>query len=578
MKTRQRIGRSNQKKVGTAGDHAHGHVPALRPAQANVDARVGLLAQRPAFSLGPLVQMKLEVGAVDDPLEREADAMADRAMSPGMAPMAPGSPSDSSGAVRRDAPEVRAGTEEDRREFQEMQARFFRLVGEQMAESILGKAGFAQDQAGQRQRPTTADEALRVTAMWGVTRDTLVASLPDLSQSLQGRVLGSHGSDTLAAQQQSLIDAMTPDGQQAYQQAMQMIRQEPFWRRHLDQTTVFIFPDLSGANRYAGYTQRGTERDAEGNESTAYIVHISKDALEAGNVDSVVANLVHELSHTLDVGAVIGPSLGAFHDELAGLLADHPEIQALRQGAADEADARDTHLRRIRQILYEHTGYAETEVFVHLQQLTHQPDVSVDGGEVASHRYILATVEGYVRSLRRIGVNPTTLDNILDALGRRTAMLYDRRIAAAPAGSTLRASLTQQKRLAELTLSLARNLAEEEEEGQVQRQAEGDAPVQDEGLLQRQPIAASATGGPAPAAVRNTLRAPGQPLGRATRLFAESRFGRDFGAVRVHADPGAANSARTIRAGPSRLATTSPSPPADTRRTRQPACVCWPTS
>ena len=513
----------------------------------------GLLAARPALTLGTPVQAKLDVGPVDDPLEREADAAAElvtRAPD-GAAPPGRFTRVSDGWRIQRDAPAAQPVTEEDRREFEAMQTEFFSAVGERMSEDILGQAGFAQGPGGSRQRPTTADEALQVTAMWGVTRDSLLASLPNLGQSLQGQVAaGSHGSDTLAAEQQTLIDAMTPAGQQAYAAAIARVRQEPFWRSHLDTTTIFIYPDMSGANRYAGYTQRGTERDVDGNESTAYVIHISKDALEAGNLDSVVANLVHELSHTLDVGEAIGPSLGPFLQELAGLLADHPDVVALRQGAADAGEARTTHVNRIRQVLYEHTGYGETEVFVHLQQLTHQPSVTVDGDQVTGSRYILATVEGYIRQLQQIGINPRTLNNILDALGRRTTMLYDRRIAATTEGTTMRQRLVREKELAELTLKLARDFAQEEPEESVQPKLEPSAEANPlrRSSLQREPASASAAGGPAPPAVHDVLRSPGRPLDPATRTLAEPRFGRDFGDVRVHTDPGAARSAQSIRA------------------------------
>jgi Domain of unknown function (DUF4157) len=51
-----------------------------------------------------------------------------------------------------------------------------------------------------------------------------------------------------------------------------------------------------------------------------------------------------------------------------------------------------------------------------------------------------------------------------------------------------------------------------------------------------------------PAAVDDVVRAPGQPLGRATRTRMEARFGHDFGHVRVHADHHAAEVARTLGA------------------------------
>jgi hypothetical protein len=52
----------------------------------------------------------------------------------------------------------------------------------------------------------------------------------------------------------------------------------------------------------------------------------------------------------------------------------------------------------------------------------------------------------------------------------------------------------------------------------------------------------------APASVDETVRSPGQTLDAATRDFMETRFGYDFGGVRVHADARAAGSARDIAA------------------------------
>ena len=64
--------------------------------------------------------------------------------------------------------------------------------------------------------------------------------------------------------------------------------------------------------------------------------------------------------------------------------------------------------------------------------------------------------------------------------------------------------------------------------------------------LQRQSDAAG--GMTAPPSVHATLRAPGQPLDGGARAFMESRFGHDFGGVRVHTDSSAAASARAVGA------------------------------
>jgi hypothetical protein len=52
----------------------------------------------------------------------------------------------------------------------------------------------------------------------------------------------------------------------------------------------------------------------------------------------------------------------------------------------------------------------------------------------------------------------------------------------------------------------------------------------------------------APPAVYKALATPGQPLDHADRSFMESRFGHDFGSVRVHTDSEAAESAKPIQA------------------------------
>jgi len=79
----------------------------------------------------------------------------------------------------------------------------------------------------------------------------------------------------------------------------------------------------------------------------------------------------------------------------------------------------------------------------------------------------------------------------------------------------------------------------------------------DQGKVQRKPAApqisavsssSSATGIEAPPIVHEVLRSPGKPLDPATRAFFESRFGRDFGEVRVHTDTSAEQSARDVNA------------------------------
>ena len=66
-------------------------------------------------------------------------------------------------------------------------------------------------------------------------------------------------------------------------------------------------------------------------------------------------------------------------------------------------------------------------------------------------------------------------------------------------------------------------------------------------LLQRKAVTASSLGA-VPSSVSAALRAPGQPVDADTRVYMESRFGHDFSHVRVHADSGAADSARAVHA------------------------------
>jgi len=51
-----------------------------------------------------------------------------------------------------------------------------------------------------------------------------------------------------------------------------------------------------------------------------------------------------------------------------------------------------------------------------------------------------------------------------------------------------------------------------------------------------------------PPSVHEVVRSPGQPLDSSTRVFMEPLFGHNFGEVRVHADPAAAESARSVNA------------------------------
>jgi hypothetical protein len=86
-------------------------------------------------------------------------------------------------------------------------------------------------------------------------------------------------------------------------------------------------------------------------------------------------------------------------------------------------------------------------------------------------------------------------------------------------------------------------------EDEVQRAAIGDEEDEDEPALQRKATSSAAPDVERPAAPRfGALPDGGRPLPRAALNFFESRFGRDFGHVRIHADAGAAELSRGIDA------------------------------
>ena len=342
-------------------------------------------------------------------------------------------------AVARDPAPV-----DERRRFADEQEAFFRETGAVMEAEIRKRAHL-------QHAPANADEALEVAALWGLTLDDIAGHMPAVSASLSGQVRGQQATTTLGGQAQRLVDALQPAGRRAYEQVIRQVRGEAFWRQRLDGGQIYIFPDLGGRNRYAGYTQRGSADEGP----PAFIIHISAEALNAGDVESVAATLVHELSHTVFEPSVVGRSLAPLVAGLSDLIVEHPRLHALRRGAADPGDARGAQLRQIRQLLYERTGYAEAEIFVHLQQLTHMPaTVAVDGQSVRGSDHILAMVETYLGRLKRIGMPPRMLRGILDSLARRTAILYDRRIAAAQEHD--REPLRNKKELALALFTLAR--------------------------------------------------------------------------------------------------------------------------
>lgn len=91
-----------------------------------------------------------------------------------------------------------------------------------------------------------------------------------------------------------------------------------------------------------------------------------------------------------------------------------------------------------------------------------------------------------------------------------------------------------------------------EEEQEVQRTSMTATAEEEEEHLQTKREATSLAPGPeagaAPPIVDDVLRSPGEPLDHHTRHFMASRFGHDFGGVRVHAGAQASASARAVQA------------------------------
>jgi hypothetical protein len=284
---------------------------------------------------------------------------------------------------------------------------------------------------------------------------------------------GGHTGQALDQQQRALEAALTQRGRESFMSMLARVRQERFWNDYLTNHTVYIFPDLDASYRYRGYTQTGTENDPSGQLAPhkVHIIHVSRSLLEQGEIELATAILVHELSHTVYDFNVTGGALRSFQHELAGLIADHPRIAALRSGATDASAARDQHVSRIGQLIFDATGYAEGEIFVHLQQLSHQPDVTIETGPpgarrsetLSGSRYILVEVERWIRQLNRIGIPPRALGGILGQVRRRVAVTYDQRIASAAAGSAERQRLELDKRLALATFDAALQFAQEPE-------------------------------------------------------------------------------------------------------------------
>jgi hypothetical protein len=333
---------------------------------------------------------------------------------------------------------------------EQAQAQAAEQLGNTIQDAVLSAAGFA---AGAK--PANPAEALRVVNLWGLTIDNFVSTLPTLTTSLSGMLRGSHEEGGLDQQQRDLEAAMKPAGRESFMAALTLVRNEKFWDDYLKHNTVYIFPDLTGVNRYRGFTQTAT-RTVEGSRpQTIFVIHVSKDLLEQGQTELVAANIVHELSHSAYRNNQVGQAMQKFDADLAGLLVDHPQIAALRTSAADPAALRNVHLSRIRQMLYEVTGYGEEEIFVHLQQLTHQPAMTVNTTTIRGSDFVLQQVELFMRRLRKIGMPVGILNTVLGSIRRQAIDLYDRRIAMSPVGSPERKNLELSKEQAILIFQMA---------------------------------------------------------------------------------------------------------------------------
>jgi hypothetical protein len=83
----------------------------------------------------------------------------------------------------------------------------------------------------------------------------------------------------------------------------------------------------------------------------------------------------------------------------------------------------------------------------------------------------------------------------------------------------------------------------------IQRKCEACEHEDEEKMLQpKRESSATAAADTASVGVHDVLRSPGRPLAPGTRAFFETRFGRDFSDVRVHADAASGRSARELNA------------------------------
>jgi Domain of unknown function (DUF4157) len=346
-------------------------------------------------------------------------------------------------------------TEADRKEYEDMQQKYFEQVGENMKGQILKKAGFGKDV-----QPSSPEDAVKLITFWGVPMSKIITEMGSIASSLTTQVTGTHTTSSIALQQINFVNALSVNGQQAYKKAIQLVKNEAFWNNYFSQNDVFIFPDLKGNNRFSGYNQTIKDpNDPTGNRKVI-IVHLSSIPLENNFPEMSASTIIHELSHVIYEPSVLEKALSSFRISIADLLLEHPDILALRKKAVNAAEVKDKQRSRLKQILYETLAYGEEEIFVHLQQLTHQPDVTIKkpGGDesLRGAQLLEREVLRYVQRLQKIGLDARTLNGVLDQIGRRTDIFYDRRIEALPAKSKERQIMGANKKMAQLLFELAR--------------------------------------------------------------------------------------------------------------------------
>ncbi len=346
-------------------------------------------------------------------------------------------------------------TEEIRKEFAEIQKRFSEEQGKIMKNQILQSAGFAKGIDA-----STPEDAEKLIKFWGLSMSTIVTQMAQISSSLSTQVVGQTTTTSLAQQQKTFVDALSAQGQLAYKKAVKLVKDEPFWNNYFNTNEIFIFPDLQGGNRFSGYNQAVPDPNDPTGQKKVIIVHISQIHLNNNFPELSASTIVHELSHVIYDPSVLERALAPFKNSIAALLVDHPQIIATRKGAKDPVAAKEQQQKRISQILYETLAYGEEEIFVHLQQLTHQPDVTVtksDGTQesLRGAQLLQHEVLRYIQRLQKIGLEKRMLQGVLGQIGRRVDIMYDNRIAAFPKGSKQRGIMEAQKKMAQLIFEMA---------------------------------------------------------------------------------------------------------------------------